>query len=122
MRRTAFALMLAAATTLLHAADASSMQAMALKKLPHVTVWRHDIHQHPELSNREVRTTALVAAELKSIAEHSAVANGATVNEQIPRGVTKNHSPNFFLDEGALTIGMESMLQENLDYLNGPAT
>ena len=29
--------------------------------------WRRDIHQHPELSNRETRTAALVAKHLKSL-------------------------------------------------------
>lgn len=32
-----------------------------------VTAWRHDIHQHPELSNQEVRTAKLVADHLKSL-------------------------------------------------------
>ncbi len=32
-----------------------------------VIAWRRDIHQHPELSNREVRTAALVAEHLRSI-------------------------------------------------------
>lgn len=34
---------------------------------PQVIAWRHDIHQHPELANRETRTAALVAAYLKSL-------------------------------------------------------
>jgi len=32
--------------------------------LPSVVAWRRDIHQHPELSNREVRTGKLVAEHL----------------------------------------------------------
>ena len=33
---------------------------------PQVVAWRRDIHQHPELSGEEVRTSALVAAQLRS--------------------------------------------------------
>jgi amidohydrolase len=40
--------------------------------------WRRDIHQHPELGNRETRTAALVAAHLKTL--------GYEVREQV--GVT----------------------------------
>ena len=32
-----------------------------------VTAWRRDFHQHPELSNREVRTSKIVADELKKL-------------------------------------------------------
>lgn len=32
-----------------------------------VIAWRRDIHQHPELSNRETRTAALVAKHLESL-------------------------------------------------------
>lgn len=35
--------------------------------LPQVIAWREDIHQHPELGNRETRTAAIVAAQLKSL-------------------------------------------------------
>jgi amidohydrolase len=35
--------------------------------MPKVVQWRRDIHQHPELSNREVRTGKLVADHLKSL-------------------------------------------------------
>jgi len=46
------------------AAD-SSVKAIVDKELPDITAWRRDLHQHPELSNREVRTSKFVAAELK---------------------------------------------------------
>lgn len=39
----------------------------AAKVAAQVTSWRRDIHQHPELGNRETRTAALVAAQLKSL-------------------------------------------------------
>lgn len=32
-----------------------------------VIAWRRDIHQHPELSNREIRTAALIAKELQAL-------------------------------------------------------
>ena len=37
---------------------------LALRVAPKVVAWRRDIHAHPELSNREFRTAALVAAHL----------------------------------------------------------
>lgn len=35
--------------------------------MPKVVAWRRDIHQHPELGNREVRTAKLVAEHLRSL-------------------------------------------------------
>ena len=34
---------------------------------PRVIAWRRDIHQHPELSNREIRTAKLVADHLRQL-------------------------------------------------------
>ncbi len=34
---------------------------------PRVVAWRRDIHEHPELSNRETRTAALVADQLRAL-------------------------------------------------------
>ena len=58
----ALAFSFAAATAGAADTDASLEQA-----LPHLIELRHDIHQHPELSNRETRTAALVAKEMKAL-------------------------------------------------------
>ena len=65
MRSALLMLSLAAVSAVpVHATDvAQSIQ----DELPQVVAWRHDIHQHPELSNRETRTAALVAAQLKKL-------------------------------------------------------
>lgn len=51
---------LAAPTTTQVAAAAKAVQ-------PKVIAWRRDIHEHPELGNQEVRTSALIAKELKAL-------------------------------------------------------
>ena len=63
MRLTSLALALA--TVLAGTAHAADTTQLVQGELPQVTAWRRDIHQHPELSNRETRTSALVAAQLK---------------------------------------------------------
>ncbi|MGD9600620.1 MAG: amidohydrolase [Gammaproteobacteria bacterium] len=47
-----------------------------------VIAWRRDIHQHPELSNREARTAALVADHLRALgfdAVHTGIAHTGVV-------------------------------------------
>ena len=46
-----------------HALIAAAAQAAEAQ----VVAWRRDIHEHPELGNREKRTSALVARELKKL-------------------------------------------------------
>ncbi|MCB1693783.1 MAG: amidohydrolase, partial [Pseudomonadales bacterium] len=46
------------------AADADPLIDKVMDK---VVAWRRDIHQHPELSNREFRTSKLVADHLRSL-------------------------------------------------------
>ncbi len=43
------------------------IDAAALAAQDQVVAWRRDIHQHPELGNREFRTAALVAAHLRTL-------------------------------------------------------
>lgn len=45
----------------------STAARLTAERLAQITAWRRDLHQHPELSNREVRTAAIVAAELKRL-------------------------------------------------------
>ena len=50
------------------AQDADQRVAAAVERLtPGITEIRHDLHQHPELSNREVRTAGVVAEHLRSL-------------------------------------------------------
>lgn len=48
-------------------AQAQSLQAAYEKVEPKVIEWRRDIHQHPELSNREFKTAEKIASHLKSL-------------------------------------------------------
>lgn len=46
---------------------AAAISAAADKIESKVIAWRHDIHEHPELGNHEVRTAALIAKHLQSL-------------------------------------------------------
>ena len=59
----AFALLPAAA----QAADPAALEPLAVALDPKVLAWRRDVHQHPELGNRETRTAKLVADHLRAL-------------------------------------------------------
>jgi len=65
MHKTALTTALLAISGIAGAAETNAQ--LVQKELPQITAWRRDIHQHPELSNREVRTSKLVAEELKKL-------------------------------------------------------
>jgi amidohydrolase len=65
MHKTVLSISLLLALAAPSAGAAETTQQMIQPLLPQITAWRRDLHQHPELSNREVRTSKLVAAELK---------------------------------------------------------
>lgn len=79
MRLTSLALALA--TVLAGTAHAADTTQLVQGELPQITAWRRDIHQHPELSNRETRTSALVAAQLKKLGleVHTGIAHTGVV-------------------------------------------
>ncbi len=45
----------------------NELESAAKKVAPKVIEWRRDLHQHPELSNREVRTSEIVAKRLRAL-------------------------------------------------------
>jgi metal-dependent amidase/aminoacylase/carboxypeptidase family protein len=49
------------------AIEQSRLHEGTLSLEPRVVEWRRDIHQHPELGNREFRTAALVASHLEAL-------------------------------------------------------
>jgi amidohydrolase len=57
--------------------------------VPEITTWRRDLHQHPELSNHEVRTAKFVAGELKKFGYdvHTGIAHTGVV------GILKGGKP-----------------------------
>jgi amidohydrolase len=65
MKTMPFALMLTLLAPTANAAETDAQRVQAV--LPQVTAWRRDLHQHPELGNREVRTSKIVADELKKL-------------------------------------------------------
>jgi amidohydrolase len=68
--RTAALVALFVATGLSHGAaqdPSANIDARVTAVMPKVIAWRRDIHQHPELSNREVRTSKLVADHLRAL-------------------------------------------------------
>jgi len=58
-------------------------------ELKQITAWRRDLHQHPELSNRETRTSKIVADELKKLGYdvHTGIARTGVV------GILKGDKP-----------------------------
>jgi amidohydrolase len=45
----------------------AEIDARMAAEMPKVIAWRRDFHQHPELSNREVRTSKIVADHLRAL-------------------------------------------------------
>ena len=78
---------------------------------PQVIAWRRDLHQHPELSNREVRTAKLVADHLRALGfdeVHTGIAHAGVV------GVLKGGKPGGVV---ALRADMDALPVEERNSL-----
>ena len=60
---------------------AEGVDAAIAAAMPKVVEWRRDFHQHPELGNRETRTSQIVAAQLKAMGleVHTGIAHTGVV-------------------------------------------
>ncbi|WP_417659092.1 amidohydrolase [Pseudidiomarina sp.] len=68
MKRTAISLALvAAASSLFGAAQAQDTVKIDAQLEQKIIEWRRDLHQHPELSNREFRTAKVITAHLEEL-------------------------------------------------------
>jgi amidohydrolase len=81
IRLAAGSLVLSASWAAIAAPDAAALDAAVHAAMPRVIEWRRDLHQHPELSNRETRTAGIVADQLKSlgIEVHTGIAHTGVV-------------------------------------------
>lgn len=86
MCRNLFAWILAALVFPAAAADAPDARQAAHAVEAEVLAWRHDIHQHPELGNREFRTSERVAAHLQKLGLEVRTGIGGTGVVGILRG------------------------------------
>lgn len=68
MRKTLLSILLAGFASVSQAQEAAlptDVQAIVDRIMPQVVEWRRDFHQHPELGNREFRTSGIVAEYLQ---------------------------------------------------------
>jgi amidohydrolase len=65
MRKTLIAASLPLLLVATSVSAAETAQQLTQPELQRITAWRRDLHEHPELSNREVRTAKVIADELK---------------------------------------------------------
>ena len=70
-RHRLIALLFVATTARAQTPDAGRLHAdidrLAAATTEHVTAWRRDFHEHPELGNRETRTAGIIAERLRAL-------------------------------------------------------
>ncbi len=90
-----------------------------------VIAWRHDFHQYPELSNREFKTAEKIATHLKSIGidlqtdvAHTGVVGLLRVGKPGPVVALLHYTPGFYVDDSAMLLGVQTLSQLAVDYMN----
>jgi len=90
---------------------------------PRVIAWRRDIHEHPELGNREFRTAELVAAHLRSLGMEVKTGVGKTGVVGLLRGMKPGPVIALRADMDALPVtentGLSFASKVKADYNGG---
>jgi amidohydrolase len=112
IRRLSLALLTAVTVVpMLPAQTPSAFEAEIRKRtrdvLPQVVAWRRDLHEHPELGNRETRTAALVAAHLRSLGMEVRTGVATTGVVGVLRGGKPGRSVALRADMDALPVTEE---------------
>src|SRR5690349_24137852 len=91
--------------------DAAISDAVA-RILPRVVAWRRDFHSHPELGNRETRTSKIVADHLRAL--------GLEVNDNVAKtgliGILKGAQPGPCIGLRADIDGLPITERTNLPF------
>jgi amidohydrolase len=82
----------------------AELEAAAAAVEPAVIEWRRDLHAHPELSNRETRTAALIAKELRALGLEVKTAVGVTGVTGLLRGRKAGRTVALRADMDALPV------------------
>lgn len=85
----------------------SRIDALAREVMPRVIAWRRDIHEHPELSNREFRTAKLVEDHLRSLGMEVRTGVAGTGVVGLLRGASDGPSIALRADMDALPVTEE---------------
>ncbi len=87
--------------------DATTLDAAVTQVEPQVIAWRRDFHAHPELSNRETRTAAVVAKQLRALGLEVKTGIGLTGVAALLRGGQPGPTIGLRADMDALPVTEE---------------
>lgn len=105
-----------------------------------VVDWRRHFHQNPELSNREVKTAEYITDYLRDLGikvetdiAHTGAEDFSFFQKEVPGlywfvgGMPKgmesaeappHHTPDFYIEEEGMKLGIKSMVGLTVDYMN----